>query len=139
MEELNLSWLATAPLQKWGFYLAIVVPLGVLSLVHIYVHRLFESEEAAMSTREEMVTHPSGPLPIEQISDVTCPFCASDEIAGEFVETCENGAVKEMECLKCGRGWNNVYEFVEIYFESDEDNEYIRISETVPVRCEARL
>lgn len=40
---------------------------------------------------------------------VACPFCESEDIEGGFVEIDEGYVTQGMNCVSCGRRWNDVY------------------------------
>jgi hypothetical protein len=41
-----------------------------------------------------------------------CPYCRSDEIEGDSVETGDGKAVQEMSCLVCDCKWEDIYMLV---------------------------
>ena len=87
-----------------------------------------------MGTIEPAAT--AGRLPVEQITDDTCPRCGSDQVEGDCVETGENTAQQGMSCLGCNARWTNVYDFVAVYFDDVDEDEVIEVRETIPVRSE---
>ena len=43
---------------------------------------------------------------------VSCPFCGSHDIEGQFVETNEGRATQPMKCNQCGEDWMDYYRLV---------------------------
>lgn len=59
----------------------------------------------------ESATH----IPVEDMTDSTCPRCGSDEVDGGFVETGGGSAVQTLSCNACDECWKNVYDFSAVY------------------------
>lgn len=42
----------------------------------------------------------------------SCPFCGSEDVEGDFVETDSSEAWQPVTCNNCGKGWNDLYKLV---------------------------
>ncbi len=61
-------------------------------------------------------------IPVEDMTDTTCPKCGSSEIAGGFVETGDGIASQELCCNVCKDRWKNVYDYSAVYLIDECDD-----------------
>lgn len=61
-------------------------------------------------------------IPVEDMTDTTCPKCWSSEITGGFVETGDGIASQELSCDVCDERWKNVYDFSAVYLIDEGDD-----------------
>lgn len=45
---------------------------------------------------------------------LSCPFCGSSSIQGDFIEVEEGKAFQRMGCTECEKQWQDVYELIDI-------------------------
>ncbi len=78
-----------------------------------------ENEMTAISSDESAG---SSHIPVEDMTDTTCPKCGSSEITGRFVETGDGIASQELSCDVCDERWKNVYDFSAVYLIDEGDD-----------------
>ena len=78
-------------------------------------------------------------IPVEDMSDTTCPKCGTGEIQGGFVETGDGIASQELSCDVCDERWKNVYDFSAVYLiDAGEDGVVIEIPREDAEKAELR-
>ena len=66
-------------------------------------------------------------IPVEEMTDTTCPKCGSGYITGGFVETGSGVAVQEVSCNACDTTWRNIYDFAAVDLSEAMDGLVIEI------------
>ena len=61
-------------------------------------------------------------IPVEEMTDATCPKCGSSEITGGFVETGDDIASQELSCDVCYERCKNIYDFSAVYLIDEGDD-----------------
>ena len=58
---------------------------------------------------------------------LSCPFCGSSSIQGDFIEIEAGKAFQQMGCTECEAKWQDVYELIDInpYLAQEVTNERI--------------
>lgn len=67
-------------------------------------------------------------IPVEDMTDITCPKCGTNKVEGQFVETGDGVAIQQVRCSECDVRWENVYDFSAVYLiDEGEDGLLIEI------------
>lgn len=124
--------------EVWG--LAIKASARNHAITHLIDHAQTEKDwglrtpECGYITSESNVQEQqekaniSSHIPVEDITDSTCPKCGSDDVVGDFIETGDGVAIQELYCTPCGCRWKNIYDFAAVYLiDEGEDGLVIDI------------